>query len=62
MSRMRVMFIKSYNLNGHDWKVGHKTQMRTEKAKELLDRKIIQPYIGKWPPKQKTKFNLKDLK
>jgi hypothetical protein len=62
MSRIKVMFIKAHTMNKQNWKVGHKTQMRSDLAEELIGKKIIEPYIGNWPPKQKTKFNLKDLK
>jgi len=36
--------------------------MRTEKFEDLKEKKIAVEYIGQWPPKKKTKFNLKDLK
>ena len=63
MGRMKVMFTKAHTLNGLKWKVGHKTQMRSDLAEDLIGKKIIEPYTGQWPPKkQKTKFNLKDLK
>lgn len=63
LSRIKVEFIKAHKLNGLQWNVGHKTNMRTELANELKEKKIIQDYSGEWPPKKtKTKIKLKDLK
>jgi hypothetical protein len=61
-NRMKVMFIKAHWMNDVKWNVGHKTQMRKEKAEELIRRRIVEEYSGPWPPKIKTKINLKDLK
>jgi hypothetical protein len=61
-SRVKVEFIKAYNDNATRFKVGNKATMRREKADELIRLKIVQEYSGEWPPKDKTKINLKDLK
>lgn len=61
-SRIKVVFIKAHKLNGLQWYVGNKTNMRMELATELKEKKIIQEYSGEWPPKKKTKIKLKDLK
>lgn len=62
-SRVKIMFIKAHKMNRQKWRVGHKAQMRSDKANELIKRGIAQEYIGEWPPRvTKTKINLKDLK
>jgi hypothetical protein len=62
MSRIEIEFIKEYLMNGVRYKPGNKARMRIEKAQELIKKKIIKEYTGEWPPKTKTKINLKDLK
>jgi hypothetical protein len=60
--RIMVEFVKAYLMNGVRCKPGNKARMRTEKAQELIKKKIVKEYTGEWPPKTKTKINLKDLK
>jgi hypothetical protein len=55
---MKVCFIRAFE----GWRVGHRAQMRTGKAMDLIERKIAIEYTGEWPPRKKTKFNLKDLR
>jgi hypothetical protein len=64
MSRRKVVFIRAYSDNVIKCKVGERMQMRTEKANDLIDRKIVKIYDGPWPPKPgvKSRINLKDLK
>jgi hypothetical protein len=61
---MKVMFIKSHWMNDVKWSVGHKAQMRKDKAEDLINRRIVEEYLGAWPPKIKVKekIKLKDLK
>jgi hypothetical protein len=61
-SRIKVEFIKSHLLNGVKCIVGSKATMRVEKASELIRLKIVREYTGEWPPKEKTKTQLKELK
>jgi hypothetical protein len=61
-SRRQVVFIRAHTLNGIFYPIGTRLQVRTEKFNELIEKKLINEYSGPWPPKNKTKFNLKDLK
>lgn len=57
--RKYIMFIRAHGV----YRVGHKVQMRTWKADELIEKKIAIEYTGRWSDRNnKMKFNLKDLK
>lgn len=60
--RKRVVFIRKHKDVGQWMPIGTRVQMLTAKADDLIEKKIVQEYTGPWPPKTKTKFNLKDLR
>lgn len=58
---VRVIFIKSHVRRRLRWVVGNCADMDTWLAEELIEKGIVKKYDGAWPPKVKTKINLKDL-
>lgn len=38
------------------------TNARDKEAKDLIEQGLADPYLGEYPPRNKMKFNLKDLK
>jgi hypothetical protein len=42
--------------------VGMITNAREKEANDLIDRGLANQYIGEYPPQNKTRINLKDLK
>lgn len=58
---MRVIFIRSNVMRGLKWVVGNCADMDTWLAEDLMSKGIVKKYTGVWPPKRKTKINLKDL-
>jgi len=55
-------FMRSHKLNGVLLPAGTNQMMTTKLFEELKNKNIVKEYTGTWPPKQKTKFNLKDLR
>lgn len=55
-------FIRSHKMNGVTYPVGCRLRMRTTLFEELKAKNVVREYTGEYPPKTKTKFNLKDLK
>lgn len=62
MSRIKIAFSKAHKMNGVLFKKGERAQVRIEKGNELISKGVAKEYKGDWPPKGKTKINLKDLK
>ena len=54
---MRVRFLRADGRR----KVGMLGKMTHAKALEMIEKKIVEEYTGPWPPKEKMKFNLKNL-
>lgn len=59
---MKVIFTKACNFNGHKRVVGNITILYKDKLEEAFRLGVAKPYDGIFPPKKKTKINLKDLK
>lgn len=59
---MKVIFIRSHKRRIWKWVVGNVADLDTWLATELIEQGIAKEYTGQWPPRGKTKINLKDLK
>lgn len=59
---MRIIFKKSCFWARHRRVVGMITNAREKEANDLIDRGLANQYIGEYPPQNKTRINLKDLK
>lgn len=59
---MRVIFKKACVFARHKRVVGMITNARDKEAKDLIEQGLADPYLGEYPPRNKMKFNLKDLK
>lgn len=56
---MMVRFLRSDGRR----KVGMFGKMSEEKGRLMIEKNIVEEYIGPWPPvKKKMKFNLKNLR
>lgn len=58
---MRIIFKKACVFNRHKRVVGNITTVKNEIANDLIEKGIAIEYKGEYPPKAKTKVNLKDL-
>jgi len=59
---IRIIFIKACEFNKRKRVVGNITTVIESKAEELFSKQLAREYTGEYPPKRKTKINLKDLK
>lgn len=59
---MRVIFKRACVFAGHRRVVGMITTTREKETKDLIERGLVDPYLGEYPPRRKLKINLKDLK
>lgn len=59
---MRIIFKKACVFARHKRKVGMITNARQKEATDLIERGLADPYLGEYPPRTKSKINLKDLK
>jgi len=59
---LRIIFTKRCFFNRHKRVVGNITTVRQDIADSLIDKGLAEQYKGEYPPKKKTKINLKDLK
>lgn len=59
---MRVIFLTAYKRKHSKYVVGSLADFEPWLANELMSKGIVKAYNGQWPPRKKTKINLKDLK
>lgn len=57
-----IIFTRAYRFNGHARKVGNITRVRDEIAEALIYIGAAANYTGEFPPRQKIKISLRDLK
>jgi hypothetical protein len=58
----RIIFTRAYMFNRHQRYVGNITTVEDRIAEYLIEKGVAKQYTGDYPPKNKTKINLKDLK
>lgn len=59
---MRIIFKKACVFNRHARKVGMITNVEKDRADDLISAGLADQYFGEYPPRGKTKINLKDLR
>jgi hypothetical protein len=57
-----VIYKKKYKEKLYQAFVGTIVKMNTSKAQERINEGVVEQYFGLFPPRDKVKINLKDLK
>lgn len=58
----KIIFIKAHTFNRFKRNVGHITRVREDIAEELVKKGVAKIYMGHFPPIQKIKISLNELK